>query len=450
MRKLTRLGVWVGAALLATSAGANGFAQAASSPEAGNSAAQGTKVATSAAPPAAAPAAPAGPNQPPPPPPAFTSSGALSFSAAETIDAMADIGGGIAQGVKLLTKTNLSASYDGDTGDHPGWTGQASVQFFKGGHISAANVGDIQGVDSIEAYNALRLYELWVQKQWGGGRYGFKFGFTDLNVDFDTQQVAALFVNSSDGVGAEFGHSGLNGPSIYPITTLALTGFYKPADPWTLRAGVVNGLSGSQSSPSAFVALHISARTGLLLVVQAEHAGNAGLRTYVGAWDYTANFDALHQFDSAGNPLPRARMRGLYGLVEGQIAGGSDGRSLSGWVRAGLGDPVVERISGFIGGGLVTAGLFKGRTEDQSGISVNHAIVDQPNLPPFARPAKRAETAIELTYRVQARDWLAVQPDLQYVHRPNGDPAIASALVIGVRLSVNLTRNLVNTIKGGP
>ena len=51
---------------------------------------------------------------------------------------------------------------------------------------------------------------------------------------------------------------------------------------------------------------------------------------------------------------------------------------------------------------------------------------------------------------MQARDWLAVQPDLQYVYRPNGDPAIASALVIGVRLSVNLTRNLVNTIKGGP
>ena len=67
-----------------------------------------------------------------------------------------------------------------------------------------------------------------------------------------------------------------------------------------------------------------------------------------------------------------------------------------------------------------------------------------------APPAKRAETAIELTYRVQAKDWLAVQPDLQYVRRPNGDPSIPSALVVGVRLSVNLTRNLVNQIKGGP
>ncbi len=55
-----------------------------------------------------------------------------------------------------------------------------------------------------------------------------------------------------------------------------------------------------------------------------------------------------------------------------------------------------------------------------------------------------------MTYRVQAKDWLSVQPDLQYVHRPDGNPAIPSALVVGVRLSVNLTKNLVDKIKGGP
>ena len=103
--------------------------------------------------------------------------------------------------------------------------------------------------------------------------------------------------------------------------------------------------------PSDFIALHISARTGALLVVQAEHAGASGLRAYVGGWDYTADFDALHLLDSMGNPLPRARMRGAYALVEGQITGGASGRSLSGWVRAGLGDPVVERISGYVGFG---------------------------------------------------------------------------------------------------
>ena len=384
----------------------------------------------------------------PPPPPSFISSGPFSFSAALTADVLADAAGGLTRGLKLLTKTNLDATYDGAAGDLPGWSGQASMQYFKGGHISADNVGDIQGVDNIEADNALRLYELWIAKQWHNGAFGFKLGFTDLNVDFDTQQVAALFVNSSDGIGAEFGRSGLNGPSVYPVTTLALSGFAKPSDAWTLRAGLFNGVAGSPEHPGDFVALHISARNGALIVLQAEHASDSGIRTELGGWTYTADFNTLDLVDDMGNPLRAARMRGLYGLIEGPItSSNSGGPSLSGWLRLGLGDPVVERISGYAGLGLVATGLVKGRAEDQSGIAINHAVVDATGVPLNAKPIKRAETAIELTYRVQARDWLSVQPDLQYVRHPDGDPSIASALVLGVRLNLNLTRNLVRQIK---
>jgi porin len=439
LASLTRTAIIPFAAVLLASAAA---AQTAPKPASVDQSAPDTPAQGTVAPGAA-------PGQPPAPPPpsSFTTSGAFSFSAALTADVLADVAGGITHGVKLLTKSNLSVTYDGGAANHPGWSGQASIQYTKGGHISAANVGDVQGLDDIEATNALRLYELWLARQWQGGKYGVKFGLTDLNVDFDTQQVAALFINSADGIGPEFGHSGLNGPSIYPTTTLGLSGFVKPSDAWTLRAGAFNGLAGAYAHPGAFVAIDISARNGALLVVQAEHTGASGLRSEVGAWTYTASYDELHAVDGAGNPLRAARMRGVYGLVEGQIYKFGD-HPVAGWLRIGLGDPKVERVSGYVGLGLVTSGLLKGRAEDQAGISINHAIVDEPNLPPLAAPAKRAETAVELTYRIQARDWLAVQPDLQYVHRPNGDPAIASALVVGVRLSVNLTRNLVQQFKG--
>lgn len=196
------------------------------------------------------------------------------------------------------------------------------------------------------------------------------------------------------------------------------------------------------------MALHISARTGALLVAQVEHAGSSGLRTYLGGWAYTADFSALHLTDPIGRPVPRARMRGAYGLVESGITGGTGGPALSGWFRAGLGDPIVERISGYVGFGLVGSGIFKRRTEDQFGVSINNAIVDEPDLPPNGAPAKRAETAFELTYRAQLKDWFSVQPDVQYVRRPSGNPAIPSALVMGVRLSINLTRNMVKQIQG--
>ena len=384
----------------------------------------------------------------PPAPPAFASSGPFSFSGAITADLISDIAGGVTRGAKLLTKTSVSAAYDGAADDHPGWTAQATLQYSKGGHISGDNVGDIQGVDNIEAFNALRLYELWVARQFRDGKLGFKFGFTDLNVDFDTQQVAALFINASHGVGPELSHSGLNGPSIYPTTTLALSGFVKTSDTLTLRAGVFNGLAGTPTHPGLF-ALRISAAQGAMLVAQAEKTSASGLRAVLGAWDYTARFDSLHETDPLGNTQRASRMRGAYGLVEGQIlSGASGGHALSGWVRAGLGDPVVSRISGYVGGGLVATGLIKGRDEDQSGLSIAHAVVDTPNLPAGAAPSKSAETAVEATYKVQVKDWLSVQPDLQYVLHPNGDRAIANAVVVGLRINVNLTRNLIRQVKG--
>ena len=373
-------------------------------------------------------------------PPTFASSGPFSFSASSTDDLSSDVAGGLARGLKVLSKSTVSASYDGNAGNWAGWTAEASIQLIHGGHISAANVGDIQGVDNIEAPPALRLYELWAAKQWRDGKVGIKFGLTDLNVDFDTQQVAALFLNSSDGVGSEFGHSGLNGPSIYPTTALALSGFVKPDPNWTLRAGLFDGLAGSLRAPSAFVAIHLSPSAGALLVTQAERSFNAGLRIEFGGWLYSSPLDDIDDGLSRGKQHQSA---GLYGLVEGPIVTGET-RSISAWIRAGIGNPEVQRIAAYAGGGVVISGLVASRPEDQAGISLNHAIL----RPPLPGGGRSAETALETTYKTQLRDWLSLQPDAQYVIRPSGDPHIANALVVGLRVSVNLTHTLLRHIRG--
>lgn len=372
----------------------------------------------------------------------------MSFSGAITADLVGVPTGGIAPGLKALTKTAVSASYNGDDGSWPGWTGQATLQFVHGGHPSAANIGDAQGADNIEATNALRLYEFWVARQWSDGAAGIKLGFTDLNVDFDTQQVAALFLNSSDGAGAELGHSGLNGPSIYPTTTLAVSGFWKPAADWTLRAGIFNGVAGSPEHPSAFVALRPPWQAGLLLIAQAERQLEGGVRAELGGWGYTSGLDALHEVDAAGNPLHLKRDRGLYGLIEGPIRI-REHSSLAGWVRAGLADPVVQRVAGYIGAGLVASGLIASRDEDQAGFAINHAIVDDPTISAGVRAIHHAETAFELTYKAQLRDWLSVQPDAQYIVRPNGDRRVANTFVLALRFSIALTHNLARNVASG-
>jgi porin len=389
--------------------------------------------------------APATPGAPPAPaaPPTAVTVGPVSLTAVADLDSMTLVAGGVTPGSKLLAKAALSASYDGSSDGHDGLTALASLQFAGGGHISADNVGDIQGIDNIEARSALRIYEVWVARQYDNGKFGWKAGLTDLNADFDTQQVASLFLNSSDGTGAELGHSGINGPSIFPTTALALSGFARPSDSVVIRAGLFDGTAGTPYHPGVF-AVRLSGSDGALLIGQVEKTLNNGFRVVGGGWAYTALFGALHRFDAAGNPIPLQRERGLFGMVEGTLthAGDNGERGLSAWVRLGLGDPVVERISGYLGAGIVYTGPLAKRPGDQIGLSINRAVVDQPNLPLPTDAQRLAEAAFELTYKYNVNDWLAVQPDAQIVAHPNGDATIPTAFVVGVRFNITLTKGL--------
>lgn len=121
---------------------------------------------------------------------------------------------------------------------------------------------------------------------------------------------------------------------------------------------------------------------------------------------------------------------------------------MSGWIRAGLGDPVVQRICGYLGGGVVYTGLVAHRAQDQAGVAVNHAIVLASIDPNSPSVGKRSETAFELTYRYNATDWLAVQPDTQLIVHPAGSQP--TAFVVGVRFSLTLTKNLAAKLKDAP
>jgi porin len=47
-----------------------------------------------------------------------------------------------------------------------------------------------------------------------------------------------------------------------------------------------------------------------------------------------------------------------------------------------------------------------------------------------------SETVLEANYLVQISQWLSVQPDVQYIVRPSGNPAIKDALVLKLRFEV--------------
>ena len=373
-------------------------------------------------------------------PPTFT------FSAAYTADALANVQGGERPGEAYVDLLKLSAAYDGAASGHGGLTGLLSLEYHNGANFSAGRVGAFQAISSSDAQPAAtRLYEAWLQQMVLDGKGGVKGGLIDLNRLYDVQETASLFLNASHGIGPDFSDAGVNGPSIYPTTALAVTGFYRPAQGWTAQLGIFDAVAGDPANRGRFVAIELSARQGALIVAQVEKRFGDRLRIEGGAWTYTAAFPSLDRFDAAGAPRSAHGNGGVYGLVEGRILAkpGDGGGGLSGWLRLGRANGDINPVQGYLGAGLVYTGLIPGRDGDQAGIAVARAAFGEGGREAgdlAGKPIGGAETNVEATYLYAFRNWLSLQPDLQYVIHPGGDERLRNALVVGLRLTFTASR----------
>ena len=68
---------------------------------------------------------------------------------------------------------------------------------------SANRVGDLQGVSNTDAEEALRLFGFW--HELAEADWSLRTGLYDLNSEFDVNEAGSIFLNSSHGIGAEFG-----------------------------------------------------------------------------------------------------------------------------------------------------------------------------------------------------------------------------------------------------
>ena len=366
---------------------------------------------------------------------------AVDLSAVYTFDVWRGARGGVKRGWRYLDNLDVTLTIDAERA--MGWGG-ATIFLYglynNGQSLTDELVGDLQTVSNIDAgVQAARLYEAWVEQRFAGDRASVKLGLYDLNSEFDTNDSNALFINSSHGIGPDFSQSGANGPSIFPVTSLALRADYQLTDNWLVRAAVLDGVPGDPDRAKR-TAIKLGRGDGALLVAELEYSDDR-TKAAVGTWRYTARFENILATQLAGEPVERRGNHGAYMMVERKLTrepvGGAQG--LSGWVRAGFADDRFNPIASYVGGGLVYTGPFKGRDEDRLGLAV--ARVEFASR--FRRAAELAgepvgegETNIELTYRLPIAPWLTLQPDVQYVIDPGGVRGRRDALVVGIRTEV--------------
>jgi porin len=353
---------------------------------------------------------------------------AVTLELHETVEGWRNRAGGVAVGDTTLNKLQVSAAFDGEA---VGWHGfSAYGQLFKTNSesLSGGRTGDVQTVSNIEAPGVNRLMELWVAQGFGdedaAGWVQVRGGVIDLNRTFDSIATAGLFINSSHGIGPDLSHSGVSGPSIFPVGGPAVQADWRPTSRLTLHAGVF--ATPDPNHLNQVADLRTSSRNGAIAITQADYTPGRGLQASLAVWRYTSRQAGVAEPDRRFEPRP-----GAYAFVQGptQLPGAPKG-----WLRAGFADRRLQDVSGYLGGGLAWEGLLPGRSADAFGLAVGRAMIGAPARSVGGLPA--AETTWEATYSFQLGPHLHVQPDLQHIVHPASAPGLKNATVVGLRLSL--------------
>jgi porin len=374
--------------------------------------------------------------------------------------AFGNLSGGARRGATYSGDLNLRLYIDpAPWSGIPGLFAYVDALWIHGGQPSRW-VGDAQGVSNISAAPSLEPFEAWVQKNTVGDGFSVLAGLYDVNSEFYRLQTAGLFLNSSFGIGPEFGQTGIEGPSIFPRTAWGLRATVQPGDYLSLQTAVVNGVPFER--PDGSHALH-KAGDGALVMTEiaivdrfrlgaqrrsqrsrlgrnaAQPAHDSKLA--IGLWHYTAEFADQSDRLADGSPRLRHGSSGYYVIGESLLyaRAGSSGPRLSGFLQAGLGDAKVNRFGSYAGGGLTATGLLRAAGDDELGVAVNVARNGSHYRAAQARAgqaAARAESALEISYLLPVNKRLAVQPDLQFIHRPDTDPARKDAVAFQLRFEL--------------
>lgn len=351
--------------------------------------------------------------------------------------------GGISRGNAVSGLLDLGAAWRSDR-LVPGafTTVSVSAIHVAGDGISGELVGDLQGLNNIEADGGWYLYDLWTEVAFGRQRGGsMRAGFLDLNAEFDASETAGFFVGPPFGIGTDLAQTGENGPAVFPVTSLGMrfSGTFGEAVTWRLAA--YDGVPG-KTSGQRFAAFDISKRQGALLIGELEFAPVGMNKVAVGVWSYTARFERIDS--AAGGDAGRVRgNRGAYAMVDAPLGNLGAGR-VDGMLRVGVADARFNAVGTYVGAAVVGSGLIAARPDDGIGLAVAHgrtgAAFRQALAFDAGAPGK-AETAVELTWRAPLASWLAVVPSVQWVDSPGADRNVRNSWVFGLRFEMSTSRS---------
>jgi porin len=218
----------------------------------------------------------------------------------------------------------------------------------------------------------------------------------------------------------------------YPDPSFGLVARQRLGEHLQLRAGVFDGAAQEgYSTGSLGPATLFGAPDDLFLIGELDGRWRGG-RVGLGAWQHTGTFERFDGGQEDGT-------QGLYAVADQRLIGetgeDADPGGLDAFGQLGLADPDVSLFELHVGAGLAWRHPFAPARNDELGLGLSWVELSDA---PGASHGEEREVAFELFYAFEPIPWVRLQPDVQYILNPGGDPTLDDALLLTLRVSASL------------
>lgn len=367
------------------------------------------------------------------------------------LDALRVADGGLRQGGRPLGHFDVRVR--GDMDKLAGWYGAvAFVNFIYdgGGKTNRDYLGSLLGTSNVEVpVSTTRVYQAWIEQALADGNTTLLAGLYPIDTEFQAVESAGLFVQPPYGAAPDIALT--RGPSIFNNPAFGLRAKWMLNDLGIYAMGaVLDGIPGDPARPKG-THIQFQRGDGTMQIAEIGYRPPAAspapggetqeffAKLALGYWRYTAKVQDLVAVDANGDPEMR-RSHGWYAVAERTLWRWNSS-SLTGFLRLGATDGDSTAIEKYYNVGARVRGLLPGRDEDLFGLAHTRGGIGatfRASQAAAGIAATAAESATELTYRIQVTKWLAVQPVIQWFRNPGATSDIPKATVTGVRVELIL------------
>jgi porin len=348
-----------------------------------------------------------------------------------------------------------------------GWHGATFVAngyWSYGPSLTNRYVHDFNVLSGIDAYDTVRLNELWLQQKLFDDRLSLKAGLLVVDDDFSLLPSAAFFLNSV------FSNTSLftvnSGGATFPLAAPGIRAEYKATPDWIVRAGVYSGDVGTENGNNTRGGrFAFSSAGGGLYMLEIEHhvkltsAQLPGVLLLGGFYDtglYEDFSNSSGDLDRGLGAVYASWDQAIYRAPEksddkSKDAPGEscpkdddppDYRGVNFFLRAGLSLPSQVAIIGRdVEIGLSARGMLFGREKDVCGIAYGythlgdsvHVLEGQTDQD----VSRHHEAILEASYQYYVCKAFNLQPDVQVIFNPGAAVRATTAVVVGLRANLS-------------